>query len=112
MRERSSNPTILSTVKIVNHPILGQSDIISEFLEQAKFHTTLKQRLLVKKNNLIRRFLSFLRKRFYQKLIEKNTLLLKESEWAKEYEHHIHSLKDAQCELIKSQSNLSNQVIF
>ena len=97
--------------KIIKHPILGQSDIISEFLEHAEFHSTLKQRLIMKKNKLIMRFLSFIRKRFYQKWIEKNALLLKESEWASEYEHHIHSLKDAQCELIKSQCNISNQVI-
>ena len=97
--------------KIIQHPILGQSDIISEFLEHAEFHSTLKQRLIMKKNKLIMRFLSLIRKRFYQKLIEKNPLLLKESEWASEYEHHIDSLRDAQCELIKSQCNLSNQVI-
>ena len=97
--------------KIIKHPILGQSDIISEFLEHAEFHSTLKQRLIMKKNKLIMRFLIFIRKRFYQKWIEKNALLLKESEWASEYEHHIDSLRDAQCELIKSQCNLSNQVI-
>ena len=97
--------------KIIKHPILGKSDIISVFLEQPEFHTTLKQRLIMKKDKLIRRFFSFIRKRFYQKLIERNKLLSKESEWATEYDHHIHSLKDAQCQLIKSQSNLSNQVI-
>ena len=96
--------------KIITHPTLGQSSHLSKFLEQKEFNATHKQRAIIQKDKLIARVCNWLKKWWYRNRIEKNNLLLKEYEWACEYEKHIHSLKDSECKLIKAQTSLSNRV--